>query len=481
MSAALDAGLVGAAAARPVVTSRRAWDTGRLGTLLALGWVALTCVIAVAGPAQLMLIGFPLGAVLIALGLLVLRRWNSYLAFAIVMWFTTNEVRRVVDWKTVYHEQNPILLTATLVSIVALPWGLLHRRRVRKEIYNLVTVVMLVGSYGLLVGIVRNGFLAAAADFLYLLGPLSLGLFVLKVVRDDEQLRRILRGMAVWGCLGMGVYGIIQFLLLPPWDLAWMLGSEISSIGAPRPGEFRTFSTLTTTGPLGQVLAALLLILVAERRVPRQFLAAAVGMVCLGTTLVRAGWIGLALGMLLLFVLGRTKILRMGVVMAALLAGLIVLGGPIIERMAERANNTTSQTTEDISLQKRIEFQTRIAPDVLSDPVGLGFGATGRVSNLNASDFTDPHFRNFDSGIFETLARYGVIGGLLYLGTLVIATAKAVRRARRTELMDTCLAAAALALTFGIIFTETTQAVYGMVLWMCLGTLGRIRAPGGTT
>ncbi|MEI2779546.1 MAG: O-antigen ligase family protein [Tetrasphaera sp.] len=478
MSAALDAGLA-AAGARPVARGRRALDTGGLGAALGLCWVVAACVATLGGAARLMLVGFPLGAALIALGLLALRRWNAYLAFAIVMWLTTNEVRRFVDWKSVYHEQNPILLTATVVSILSLPWGLLYRRRVRKEIYNLVSVVMAVGAYGLLVGIVRNGFLPAIADSLYLLGPLSLGLFVLKVMTDDEALRRVLRGTAVWGCLGLGAYGLIQFLVLPPWDLAWMLGSEISSIGAPRPGEFRTFSTLTTTGPLGQVLAALLLILVSERRVPRQFIAAAVGMVCLGTTLVRAGWIGLALGMVLLFVLGRTKILRMGAVLAALLAGLIVLGGPIIGRMAERANNTTSQTTEDISLQKRIEFQTRIAPTVLSDPIGLGFGATGRVSNLNASDFTDPHFRNFDSGIFETLARFGVIAGLLYLGAIITATAKAVRRARRTELTDTCLAAAALALTFGIIFTDTSQAIYGMVLWLCLATLGRVPQSGG--
>ena len=74
-------------------------------------------------------------------------------------------------------------------------------------------------------------------------------------------------------------------------------------------------------------------------------------------------------------------------------------------------------------------------------------------------------------------ARYGVIGGSLLLGSLVVATAKAVRRARRTDLTDACLASAALALTFGIVFTDTTRAVYGVMLWICLATLGRTRRP----
>lgn len=110
-------------------------------------------------------------------------------------------------------------------------------------------------------------------DIFYLIGPLTTGLFVLKVIEDDEQLRRIIRSVAIWGAMLMGGYGIIQFLILPPWDKAWLVGSAVTNLGNPTPGDFRTFSTLSTTGPLGQVLAALLLIAVAEKRIPRQFLA----------------------------------------------------------------------------------------------------------------------------------------------------------------------------------------------------------------
>lgn len=476
MSAAIDAGV---ATALPVRHLSSVVDRGTLGTILGVGLVLLSCLGAVGGGAKLLMLAYPAVAIVLAVALLVLRRWNSYLVFTIIMWFTANEVRRVVDWKTTYHAQSPIILTASLVSLVALPWAVLARRRVRKEVANLVTIALAVMTYAALVGIARNGPVPASVDIFYLVGPLVTGMFVLKVVEDDDQLRRIVRNTAVWGCLALGGYGLIQFLFLPAWDKAWLVGSAVSNLGNPNPGDFRTFSTLSTTGPLGQVLAALLLILVAERRIPRQFLAGAVGIVCLGTTLVRAGWIGLALGMALLFVLGRTKMLRLVAIVGILLAGLIVLGGPIIERISERASKTTSQTTEDTSLQKRIQFQTRIAPDVLSDPVGLGFGATGRATDLSSSDFTDPKYHNFDSGLFESWARYGVVAGSLFIGALVTATAKAVRRARRTDLTDTCIAAAALALTFGIIFTDTTRAVYGVLLWLCLATLGRLPRPAG--
>ncbi|MFN8096782.1 MAG: O-antigen ligase family protein [Dermatophilaceae bacterium] len=474
MSAAIDAGVV---AGLPVRTRPGTVDRGSLGTWLGLGWVMLACVATVVGGAKVMMLAFPVVSVILAVALLVLRRWNSYLVFTLIMWFTSNEVRRIVDWKTTYHAQSPVILTASLVSLVALPWALLARRRVRKETANLFTVALAVMTYAALVGIARNGPVQAAVDVFYLIGPLVTGLFVLKVIPDDVQLRRIIRNVAVWGALGLGGYGLIQFLILPAWDKAWLVGSAVSNLGNPSPGDFRTFSTLSTTGPLGQVLAALLLILVAERRIPRQFIAGAIGIVCLGTTLVRAGWIGLALGMIMLFVLGRTKILRMVAILGILLAGLIVLGGPIIERIGERASKTTSQTTEDTSLQKRIQFQTRIAPDVLSDPIGLGFGATGRATDLSSSDFTDPKYHNFDSGLFESWARYGVVGGTLLIGALANATAKAVRRARRTDLTDTCIAAAALGLTVGIVFTDTTRAVYGILLWLCLATLGRIPTP----
>ncbi len=476
MSAALEMATPSTLPAR-VASARAGVDRGITGTTLGLGWFALNVLACFVGGAKLVTLAFPAGAVLMALGLLFLRRWNSYLVFTIIMWFTSNELRRFVDWKTTYHAQSPVILTAALVSLVALPWALLARRRVRKETMNLFSIALACMAYAALVGIVRNGPVAAAVDIFYLIGPLTTGLFVLKVIEDDAQLRRIIRSVAIWGAMLMGGYGIIQFLILPPWDKAWLVGSAVTNLGNPTPGDFRTFSTLSTTGPLGQVLAALLLIAVAEKRIPRQFLAMGLGLVCLGTTLVRAGWIGLLLGMVLLFVLGRTKIMRMGAVIAILLAGLIVLGGPIIDRIEGRASKTTSQTTDDTSLQKRIQFQTRIAPEVLSDPVGLGFGATGRATDLHSGDFTDPKYHNFDSGLFESWARYGVIGGSLLLGSLVVATAKAVRRARRTDLTDACLAAAALALTFGIVFTDTTRAVYGVMLWICLATLGRIRRP----
>src|SRR3712207_6929840 len=39
----------------------------------------------------------------------------------------------------------------------------------------------------------------------------------------------------VWGVLVMGVYGLIQFFFLPPWDRYWMENSPITSFGLPEP------------------------------------------------------------------------------------------------------------------------------------------------------------------------------------------------------------------------------------------------------
>jgi putative inorganic carbon (HCO3(-)) transporter len=458
----------------PAVRRRRP-DTGRTGIVLAGTLVTSAIVACLAGAASIVHFAYPAVAITVAMGLLLRARWYSYLAFTIIMWLLSHEMRRIVDWQTTYHEFSPVSITGSVVSLLALPWALRARRHAYRDVAAVMTVALVVLAYGFVLGVLRNGPAPALADVLYLVAPLATGLFVLTVPADDYRLRRVVEGIALWGTALLGTYAIVQFLLLPPWDEAWIVDSQVGNLGNAAPGEFRAFSTVSTTGPLGQVLAAFLLLLLCQRRLGRQLPIAAVGLVALGITLVRAGWVGLAIGVVVLMWLGRARVWRLVALVALMLLALISVGGPIYDSVSARASETAEAGAADTSLVARLSFQAEVAPQTLSDPIGDGMGATGVSTDVAEGELANERFRNFDSGLFETLTRYGVLAGSAMLAMVFWTCARIMGRARSGTIFDAACAAAIAALTVGLLFTDTLRALYGVVLWTLIGVQGRPR------
>ncbi len=460
----------GAAAAAPAVDPDRGTAGVVLAALLALG----ACAGSALGLTPVVLLAYPAAALLVALTLLFRGRTSSYLVLVVVLWLVSHEVRRVVDWQSVYHPFSPITTAGPLVSLAGLPFALAARRAVQRDVRTLMTVALVVLGYGLAVGVVRNGAVPAVADLLTLAGPVATGLWVLAVPQDDARLRSVLRSTALWALALLGTYTVVQFLVLPAWDQAWLVESGVGSLGRPFPGEFRAFGTLSTTGPLGQTLAVLLLLAVAERRSRLQVPAMVVGLVGLGVTLVRAGWIGTVLGIAVMLYLGRARAGRLVAIVAVLLVGLVLVGGPIYTAISTRAAETATEGTQDQSLQARLAFQAQVAPQTLSDPVGDGMGSTGLATDLSVDQqSSSSDFRTFDSGLFETLTRYGVLAGGALLVSLSTAVVCIVRRARHGTVFDAACAAAIVALSVNLVFTDTARAVYGVLLWTLIGLQGR--------
>src|SRR6202012_1095047 len=69
--------------------------------------------------ARVWLLAYPVLALGIGLWLLLSPRYCSYLAFAIGLWLLSPEVRRIIDWKTTYHDLSPVSLAAPVVSLIA--------------------------------------------------------------------------------------------------------------------------------------------------------------------------------------------------------------------------------------------------------------------------------------------------------------------------------------------------------------------------
>lgn len=448
-------------------------DRALTGLLLALALCAGTVTLSF-GPATLMLVVFPVAAVGAAAWLLLTRRWYAYLAFAFTMWLVAPEVRRVVDWQSSFHDFSPINITPALVSLVALPWVVRARRRLHRDVAILFAVAACVMAYALAVGVVRNGFVSAAADVPLIVAPMVLGFFVLMVPDDDRRVRELVANLAVCGAILLGGYAVVQFQVLPPWDEAWMISSGTSNLGEPVAGELRTFSTLGTASYLAQVLCAMLLVLVAERRLPLQLVAGGAALAGLGLTLSRQGWLALVVGLLVLVALRRLRAVRLLALAVVLFVVLMATGSPIVDRITDRFDESRAEGTEDTSLEARYWFQYQVAPEALADLDGSGMGSTGRAALVSGgSHVAAARYVSFDSGIFESLVRYGSVGGLALLGSLVFVAVRLVRRSRRGTVFDAACAAAVCALTFGMLFQDTQRGAFGVMLWTLLAVQGR--------
>jgi O-antigen ligase len=480
--------------AQPAGSSR-----DRTGSILAgvvIGGGALVAMVHIG--ARVVEYGFPVVAVAAAVWLLLQGRRAAYIEFVLWLWLLEPEIRRIVDYHSMYHTLSPIMVTAPVAGLVGLVFNRGQRNLAYRDSLTLFGLITIAVVYAFFVGVLHGLTKGASADLLQYGGPAALGFVVLSAEIDREQLRRNIRNVAVWGCLIVGGYGLIQFFLLPHWDAYWMIQSGITTAGKPLPLQVRVFSTLDTAGPLGEALVALILLAAVERRGSGLLRASAVtvGLLTLGLSQVRAAWISLAVAVVLLLVAKRIKLGRMMGGLAVALVLLLAVGGPILATVGGRLDNSVSAGTSDTSFTARVTFQTAIAPSALRDLTGNGLGSSGTSTKLSTGGSSsavssEPGYlnkiaisasdqalvANFDSGIFEILFTFGSVAGLAILFTTIWVTARSWKRAKRQDRFYAYAAAALVGLVVSLVFTNTLKSVDGAWTWMLIGLVGRAYLP----
>ena len=377
-----------------------------------LTWILATLAcIAVAGlfhlgKGSLLRITVPGAAFCIALSL-YFRRPAAFLGFSLWSWMLTPLLRRVIDWRMGFADQNLVLLTPFLVSGIAI-LGIRNRQRLANLRIAPFALCGAAIGYGFLIGMVSNPSGEVIYGLVDWLSPMLLGLHLYINWEQWEKNRAVIQKVALWALLFMGVYGVVQFYHPAAWDIAWLEGLPggvaSSTFGRPGPQQIRVWSTLNAPGPFASVIVALLFLVITKRsrlKIP----GIAAGIYSLMLSLVRTSWLTGVFGLLYFAKSSHRRVfIRVVFAMGLCAIGIALLANsslkvPVIQDRLK----TLGDLKNDESVRDRLALYGGLSEEILNNPVGIG---------LNNADFYKGY--PLDSGPIRMLLNLGWLGTLLY-------------------------------------------------------------------
>ncbi|MEO1235393.1 MAG: O-antigen ligase family protein [Planctomycetota bacterium] len=322
-------------------------------------------------------------------------------------------LRRVLDWSA--GEFSAVTVLSILPALAASVLGVAALARwasIPKPVRVTGWIVLALLGYGAVRGVGNGiGFAVALSDYTSIL---ALVFYVSSIRATPRDIDGWYRAMA-WLAAGAVAYGWYQFLVLPPWDAAWMGWSQMNSIGAIEAGGFRPFSTMASPGPYSVFLAlALVPALVNARWRPGGWLVPAFILSGLLLTLVRSAWLMLAVGLVVWAMTGRSReagrtVMVVGVM--AIAGGFVMPYVPGADRISNRLDSLT-HLGSDHSASDRADL-LRDGPQMLvHHPLGQGLGSTGtavRMANADRSNVA------LDNGVFFYFLTFGALGGAAFV------------------------------------------------------------------
>lgn len=177
-------------------------------------------------------------------------------------------LRRLLSGAAGYTDTDPLVLLPLVLVCLALA-GTIGTPKSNSHLGwpRAFAVMAAVGSLGTLA--LRGALDVSSVFFAMCIAVPMMLVFALSSGRlanvwpQEERLVAILAGVA-------GVYGVIQFFLLPAWDRSWMISTGLTSVGAPFPLQVRVFGASESPGPyalyIGLAIVLLLTIAVTSRR-----------------------------------------------------------------------------------------------------------------------------------------------------------------------------------------------------------------------
>lgn len=360
------------------------------------------------GTSNLLRLVFPMGSLVV--GVFLYKQYPLlYVGFTWWLWFITPLLRRLVDWRTgIWDTQGLMLLSPFLVTLVTLATFLQYLPRAYRW-GGLPLILCFVGVfYGLLVGLVEDSLAEVARALLDWLPPMLFGFHLFVNWRNYPSYRQNIQRSFLWGVLVMGVYGVVQYVVAPDWDRFWLTNAIAiggNCFGQPAPFQIRVWSTQQSPLHFGATMTAGLLLLLNSQAILR-FPASAFGYLAFMLTLVRTTWGGWFVG-LVTYTTSLKPRLQMRLIITMLVIGICIAPLISIDTFSGIINDRVSSISnveQDASYQARKEMYDTALNDALMEPLGKGIGNGGFG----------------DSGILNALFTLGWLGGIPYLGGIVL-------------------------------------------------------------
>lgn len=405
-------------------------------------------------------------AVVCLLSVTTLSAENSLLLLVVIMPFGAC-LRRLLA-PSGYLAFDPLAALPLLLLLIVVVKAALHHWQ-GKAFRSLpttykVAILLLVIGMALSFIFTRNTSLADLYSALYELGALALIPLVAsgRLLIHWELLTRIIPVLG----LPVGVYGLIQFFVLPVWDSRWMTASMLTSIGSPEPMQVRVFSTLESPGPAAAYLGLAIVLSIARAtrsRGGRRLFWITLGLLDLPAfilTGVRSTLLALFLAVVLvLFLQGRgvaraVPLLLGGALYGALSFTLTALAGTSQILSSSRYSDFDPST--DISFQARIQLFSYLR-------------------NLPGYLIGTPAAYPVDSLFFDQLVAYGVFGfaSAICLAVFMLGSAARIIRTRLDPTLSSVL-------IYGLVFAFAVDIFafsFGVIVSIALAHFTRISQP----
>ena len=427
------------------------WLAILIFALLSIGLLAL-------GMGRIVNYVYPVSAFLV--GIFLIQKYPlHFVGFTWWIWFLSAFVRRLADYQGGFTNPSPILLAPYLVSILC---AITCFRRIHYLYRQGGLVFFLSGSaliYGLCIGLLNSNPQAVLISALDWFSPLCFGSYLFLQWRQYPKYKKLFQKTFTLCVLIAGSYGVFQYLTAPAWDATWLDNLisklEIVSFGTPEPLKMRVWSTMH--GPLifASTLSAGLLVSISQRG--RLFVPTSiVGYLSFLLSQVRTAWISWLLGVaVLLFSLKQSWQIRLIIVVLFIAALIVCLSQfePFSEVISQRLE-TVLNAQSDVSANARRQAYQGFLNNRLFNILGTG------LTNSSGTD----------SGLLDILVRLGWIGGIPYLGGILLGASSLKLKGKVQEDIffhtSTAIVVSTMAqLPLGPVMMELP----GMILWAFIG------------
>ncbi|MBN3757135.1 hypothetical protein G3N95_29630 [Paraburkholderia sp. Tr-20389] len=428
----------------------------------------ITLLLIIAHQGRLVEVFYPIGALYVAF-YFYRRSPAHYIGFVCWLFFLSPEVRRLADFMSGSFNPKSTVMIAPMLAVALSGFSLItHVSALGQRRSAPLVMIILALFYSFVVGMAQVGPAAALYTLVNWLFPVLIGFRLVVTWQDYPAYHRVLLKTCVYGGLVMGVYGVIQYVQPQPWDVFWLLQSQMESEGHPVPFGLRVMSTMNSSGPFAvTIMYVLLMSLAAGGRL--RILMCVFAIPALMFTSVRSGWGGLALGLVypLAMLDGKSRLRLVGAVVAiAALCAPVMMIDQVSENVLKRFN-TVQDIGNDNSYQVRAQFYKEFLSVALTDIAGQGLGTTGLGTKLSDDDTTQLSVV-FDSGLMEVPFVMGWPGTLLYASGIAILMWRAflASRLRPHDRFAICGVGVAIAIFAMMVFVNTLTATSGMFFFI---------------